>query len=271
MKKKILVADDSITVQKVIEMAFAGSDYDIFCARDGKEAFEKFRQLRPDIVLADVIMPELDGYSLCSSIKSNLDSPNVPVVLLSGAFEPFDREKAESSGADGIITKPFESSILIEKINKILHPPPKPPVIEEENEPATEEDRSIQVAEEISAKTDIEDFPINLDDAIDIADPAQFDALAMKESMTEGASSIASVDVSPIDRSGSPALESQEHTPEEPLKMMLSSADIDAIAKKLLLMISHSPLREAIREAISEIAEKIIRERIRELEDKITE
>src|SRR5688572_12387649 len=76
---------------------------------DGQEALEKLHQCRPDVVLADIFMPGLDGYALCRYIKDNKRFEGVPVILLVGSFEPFDEAEAKRAGADDVVTKPFQS------------------------------------------------------------------------------------------------------------------------------------------------------------------
>ena len=94
MGKKILLADDSITIQKVIELTFSDEDFDVVTVGNGRLALEKLPEVRPDIVLCDIIMPEKDGYEVCEHIKTNPTYAHVPVLLLTGAFEPFDQERA---------------------------------------------------------------------------------------------------------------------------------------------------------------------------------
>lgn len=120
MSKKVLLADDSVTIQKVVALIFAAGDYDLECAGNGDAAIEKARSARPDIILADVNMPQRDGYELCSAIKHDPALADVPVLLLAGTFEPFDEEKARSAGADGWISKPFESQSLIDEVEGML-------------------------------------------------------------------------------------------------------------------------------------------------------
>jgi hypothetical protein len=80
------------------------------------------RSLRPDIVLADIGLPGQNGYQLCRAIKESPELSHIPVILLAGAFEPFDPEKVQASGADDIITKPFESTTLVERVKVLLVP-----------------------------------------------------------------------------------------------------------------------------------------------------
>lgn len=118
--KRILVADDSVTIQKVIALTFADEPYEVTSVGSGAEAVEKIKESRPDIVLADVIMPQMNGYELCRAIKENAETGGIPVLLLAGTFEAFDETEAKSVGADDFITKPFESGELIEKVKVLV-------------------------------------------------------------------------------------------------------------------------------------------------------
>jgi CheY-like chemotaxis protein len=120
MGKKILLADDSITIQKVIELTFSDEDFDVITVGNGRLALEKLLEVRPDIVLCDIIMPEKDGYEVCEQIKTNPATSHIPVLLLTGAFEPFDQERAARAGYDGSLAKPFEPETLIAKVKDLL-------------------------------------------------------------------------------------------------------------------------------------------------------
>src|SRR3990172_9325630 len=120
MSKQMLLADDSITIQKVIALTFAGEDYKITAVDNGADAIEKAREIKPDIILADVMMPQKNGYEVCQTLKNNPELRSVPILLLAGTFEPFDEEEANRAGADGYIIKPFESQILVQKVKDLL-------------------------------------------------------------------------------------------------------------------------------------------------------
>src|SRR5262249_30441688 len=107
MTKTILVADDSKTIQKVVALTFRASDFRVVSAADAEEAMKRLTESRPDIVLADVAMPGKNGYDLCSQIKNGAATSHIPVLLLAGAFEPFDDRRAAEARADGHIKKPF--------------------------------------------------------------------------------------------------------------------------------------------------------------------
>jgi CheY-like chemotaxis protein len=118
--KKILLADDSLTIQKVVELTFSDSEYDLLCVPNGQRALEKVAEEAPDLILADVVMPEKNGYEVCEAIKANPATSRIPVILLSGTFEPFDRDRAERLGCDAIVSKPFDSQQLLRQVEALL-------------------------------------------------------------------------------------------------------------------------------------------------------
>lgn len=120
MTKKILLADDSVTIQKVVELTFSEGDYSVTSVSNGKLAIEKLMKDRPDIVIADIIMPEMSGYDVAEYIKKDPQFSAIPVILLTGTFEPFDEERAKKTGAEAYVTKPFDSKMLVEKVESLL-------------------------------------------------------------------------------------------------------------------------------------------------------
>jgi len=123
-KPKLLLADDSITIQKVVNLTFADQGMDVYPFSDGDKAIELYDEIKPDIVLADVHMPGINGYQLCELLRSDDGSKDIPVILLVGSFEPFDTAEAERVGASAYLTKPFRSiAELISTVEGLL---PKP-------------------------------------------------------------------------------------------------------------------------------------------------
>lgn len=120
MVYKLLLADDSITMQKLVELILAEEGFEIMSTSNGEEALAGIPSFQPDIVLADVEMPKINGYQLCDKIKQNTSTSRLPVILLAGAFEQFDEELAKKVGADDFIIKPFESQELIGKVHAAL-------------------------------------------------------------------------------------------------------------------------------------------------------
>lgn len=115
----ILLADDSITIQKVVGIIFASDGYTLTVVDNGKAALLKAREIQPDVILVDAIMPDMNGYEVCSEIRKDPSLAGKPLLLLTGSFEPFDEQKAKDCGADDHIVKPFESQQLIAKVKEL--------------------------------------------------------------------------------------------------------------------------------------------------------
>ncbi len=117
--KTLLLADDSVTIQRVIELTFAHEDVRVVSVSDGRRALQWMEGDLPDVVLVDVAVPEVDGYAVAAHIKQSLRLKDVPVLLLAGAFEPVDQERVRSIGCDGVLVKPFEPQQLVSRV-KVL-------------------------------------------------------------------------------------------------------------------------------------------------------
>ncbi len=169
MARKLLLADDSITIQKVVELVLAEEDFEIRSVSNGEDALNLLEGFKPDIVLADIEMPKVNGYQLCDKIKKNPATAHIPVILLAGAFEPIDEELAAQIRADDSVIKPFESQELISKINSVLT-----------MSSAGEED--VLSAEETEAETGEELFALAEEDeeAVSVAE-AEDDLWSMEE------------------------------------------------------------------------------------------
>jgi len=150
MGNTLLLADDSVTMQKVVGITFANEDIDLVTVDNGDAALERARELRPDIVLADVGMPGLNGYELCAALKSDPDLTNVRVILLTGTFDTYDEARAREVGADAHVAKPFEAQALVDQVHTLLQaaparpagapsaaPAPRPTRADADNEPKT--------------------------------------------------------------------------------------------------------------------------------------
>jgi len=123
--RKLLLADDSATIQKVIDLTFADEGVRVVTFGNGQDAIDQLLEVQPDIVLADVFMPARNGYEVCEYVKSNEKLKHIPVMLLVGSFEPFDEAEARRVGADDILTKPFQSiRRLIDRVGALVSSPP---------------------------------------------------------------------------------------------------------------------------------------------------
>lgn len=117
---KLLLADDSVTIQRVIELTFADEDVQVLTAGDGEQAIARVQADLPDIVLADIGMPKRSGYDVAAYIKGRPEFSHIPVLLLTGAFEPVDEGRAQAAGCDGVLVKPFEPQQVIARVRELL-------------------------------------------------------------------------------------------------------------------------------------------------------
>jgi CheY-like chemotaxis protein len=120
MSKVILCADDSVTMQTVAEITFRTTEYGYLGARSADEAIEKVKAQRPVLVLADAVMPGKTGYELCQALKADPATADIPVVILCGNSAPFDGAKGAQVGADGSLTKPWDTQVMLDKVTEIL-------------------------------------------------------------------------------------------------------------------------------------------------------
>jgi twitching motility two-component system response regulator PilH len=114
--------DDSATMREVIKIAFRRENINVITCADAASALAQFEQNRPDVVITDVIMPDQDGYSVCSQIKQHPDFSGTPVVLMSGVVNKSVADKAVSVKADELIRKPFQPQELIGRVKSLLEP-----------------------------------------------------------------------------------------------------------------------------------------------------
>src|SRR4051812_46226643 len=116
----LLLADDSVTIQRVIELTFADEDVRVVAVSDGDQAIERLEEAPPDIVLADIGMPGKNGYEVALHMRRSPKLAHIPVLLLTGAFEPVDQARANDAGCDGVLAKPFEPQLVIGRVKELL-------------------------------------------------------------------------------------------------------------------------------------------------------
>lgn len=109
---KVLFVDDSAIIRQSAKSVLQQAGYSVMLAEDGFQALSQVVQWHPDVVLADISMPRLDGYQMCALIKSNADYQGIPVIMLSGKDGQFDQERACLVGSDSHVAKPFSAQAL---------------------------------------------------------------------------------------------------------------------------------------------------------------
>ncbi len=116
----ILVVDDSPTETHILSKILEKQGHTISVAVDGKDGVEKATQLIPDLVLMDVVMPELNGFQATRQLTKQTSTANIPVIMVTTKDQKTDKMWAERQGAKGYITKPFVENILLEEVNRLL-------------------------------------------------------------------------------------------------------------------------------------------------------
>lgn len=136
MSQTVLVADDSQTIRKIVEMALKGSDYQVIGVASAQDAMDAARQ-SPSVILLDYYMPDGSGYDVCRALKANPSTSGIPVVMLGGSYKQFDESMARQSGADGVVMKPFKTDTLISAIEAVRSGAgaPPPPIQTAQNAP----------------------------------------------------------------------------------------------------------------------------------------
>lgn len=269
---RLLLADDSVTIQRVIELTFAEEGIEVVSVSEGRDAIERLATEPFDIVLADVGMPGHDGFAIAEYVSSRPDLSGMPVVLLTGAFAPVDEARVAASGAAGLLVKPFEPQMVIAKVRELLSgaaaprtpaaapPPPVPP-------PAAPPS-------------------VGADDYFDRLDRA-FAGLSTSLEPREAARAAAVLADSAAEGAAGPPAESgqpettaargladtfqtllaveQGELPASALAPPLRPGDeaiVDRVARRVVEQLSERAIRELAADIVSETAERLVREEI---------
>lgn len=119
-KKKILIVDDEKEMADLESIRFEAHGYEVLTAYDGESGLAKARNILPDLVILDIMLPRLDGYTVCQTLKKDPQCRSIPIILVTAVDQKFDTEKVRQVGADFYFTKPYESPILLAKIKELL-------------------------------------------------------------------------------------------------------------------------------------------------------
>ena len=117
MSSKVLIVDDEPNILMSLEFLLKKSGYQVFIARDGREALGIIDEEVPDIILLDVMMPEVDGYEVCQKVKNNAQTSHIKIIFLSAKTKKENIDKGYEMGADLYITKPFSTRYLISQVD----------------------------------------------------------------------------------------------------------------------------------------------------------
>jgi len=299
--KTILIADDSVTIRRVVELSFFDTGIRVETAASGAEALDKIASLLPDLVIADVVMGEPSGYDVCRAVKTSAQP--VPVLLLAGTFEPFEPERARACGADGCLVKPFDSRTLIAHVERLLaaHDAEREPVVAvSEGESGTPDapgsDSELEnVFDDLAAfhqgdrpadaQTESlpERFRTGAADLEPVEEPGadwpaepEAPSDAPPTDVPDATPDAVEVGYEPDDAAVSPSVPSEEGTahplpdggpkPAYPAAIQLGDEEIERIARAVVARLTDRVLREIAWDVVPDLAERIIRERIRVIE-----
>jgi CheY-like chemotaxis protein len=249
MSIKLLLADDSVTVQKLVSLAFSDENVEIESVLNGDAAMDSIRVFKPDIVLADVVMPGCNGYELCKRIKNDPTFGDIPVILLVGTFEPFDETEANSVKCDGHLTKPFDTSELIQTVQSLVRK--KPSKGDASLNPAIVTGRTIGLTDKSQINSRVWNSFLGSERILDLFDP-EILARAELSPKQDAAANESIVKTAPFD------------TQQLTIKDFPSEEFINSVADRVVRQMSPDIIREVAWEVVPELSELLIRRVIEE-------
>ena len=119
-QKRILLVDDHQTVFRLLEAIVRIKGYELIYAESGQQGIVMARQELPDLILLDVMMPDIDGFKVCQYLKENLETKDIPVMFLTARGAEGDLKAGRKAGADGFMTKPFQTIEVLKQIKRLL-------------------------------------------------------------------------------------------------------------------------------------------------------
>jgi CheY-like chemotaxis protein len=266
--KTILLADDSVTIQKVVELTFMDEDFRVSSVANGAEAIAWLGENSPDVVIADVHMPGADGYEVCRRSKER--HPSVPVLLLVGTFETFDADAASRCGADGHLKKPFDSQDLLRRVRELAaaeRVATPSGAFGAESALAAEEPVWEPLADDSELLPELP--PLELPESSPAFEPAAVASSAPAFAAYEPPVETPRFAPAPPPAAASPATApSSSVAAAAPVAAAgpLSDADVDRIARRVIDLLGDKPVRDVAWEVVPDLAEVLLRSRIRELE-----
>lgn len=121
-KKRILIVEDEESLLKLETVLLTVKGFDVVAAFSGTVALEKLAQETFDLVLLDIMLPDIDGFEVCQKIRSNPRSATVPIIMLTARKTQVDQDRGALCGANSYLIKPFKSAMIIDEINRLLQP-----------------------------------------------------------------------------------------------------------------------------------------------------
>ena len=245
MRQTILLADDSPTIRRLVTHTFADADFKIVEVSNGDAAIKALEETKPHLVMADIYMPGKNGYEVCAYVRHHPALNSTPVILLVGAFDAFDEERAKRSGATANITKPFEPGALIDLVKSVLRNAT-------EDESAGVEAPAPPVALAAPAP---EPAPASA------PQPPRVSAAAQASGTAEASQTVATEE----DLLGLGAIFQEEPVAQPPRSM--SDEEIDRIADRVIQKLSTQVIESVAWDIVPDITHKILREELKRIDE----
>ena len=231
MPHKLLLADDSVTIQRVVQLTFVDEDIEVVTVGDGSQIVDAIRKETPDIVLVDVNMPNKNGYEVAAFVKSGA-THDVPVVLLAGAFEPVSEAQAKEAGCDGVLVKPFEPNQVVKKEKELL-----------DSRPAADSARVVEVSPTVSPE-ESGSFSGSLTSGVDSVLSKAFRRYLEAEEHRNGE-----------------AVGASSSVPSQPATLVTDEM-LESLRDQVVSRMTDSIVREITADVVSEVAERLVRAEI---------
>ena len=262
MPDRLLVADDSLTIQRVIELAFANESIDVVAASSGEDAIRKINERPPTIVLADTRMPDRSGYEIAEFVASIPRGDQIPVVLMSGAFEPVDDRRARAAGCETVLVKPFDPAVLVKTVHELLGHTAEPAAagsvatLADAAKPASREGSAAMA--EPAGEADLV-WPVK----DDITDSPAVGAPAA------GTGAVAVSAVAPSTSTAASETADPARTREAASTLAVTDELVDRLATRVIARLSDRLVRDVTTKVVGEVAERLVAEEIERLKRKL--
>jgi DNA-binding response OmpR family regulator len=260
MRQTILLADDSPTIQRLVNQTFADTRFDIVTVNNGDAATRKFDEIEPDVVLADIYMPGKNGYEVCAHVRSHATLSSTPVILLVGAFDAFDEAVAKRAGASAHITKPFEPRALVELVTATAPSTAKtrkpttadqPPTAAE---PVMPQPESAKTIENVAAAPKVEtSAPLRLERPAEKEIQPAVETASQPAAMAESSDILGLANLFPPEPGAGQGNTAAQLTEEE----------IDRIADRVIRKLSTQAVESIAWDVVPDIAVKILRDELK--------
>jgi len=120
MAKRILIVDDEAELVKAVQVRLEANGYEVETAYDGQEAMDKINNMKPDLILLDIVMPVMNGYEVSKKLKSNPDTKEIPIIIFSASQRRNLEEECRELGVTDFIAKPFRTQDLLNTVNNFF-------------------------------------------------------------------------------------------------------------------------------------------------------